>query len=441
MRTVYQGQTIAVYCEMEILEQIDAVIGWIEISDESGQLVHGRTSAQYRTEHPPTVEAGQRLRLLFNLVLDLGVGEYSIVVGLSSTDRETYAGYRVGPRDHALWPEGESHHRERWGDFREAIVTEERFQTSLRQHLRVTANDTVLVGFDEGGQLRYTGLANLSGTCAIEVADEAASRATVHSASGPRTAGGPDHGNGTHHGDPPLPTIVHVTHAKAGSQWIAQILRDCAPDRIEPPRMGSGQVRFWPVRPGTIYPTVYLSRHQFGGVRLPPNSHILVVIRDLRDTLISGYFSVLSSHRETDRTLIDLRQVITPQTVEDGLLYMLDGWLSQPAKIQLSWLEAGYPLVKFEDLLADDLAMYRKLLIDQCGLDIAPERLNRIVLANRFERYTNGRPRGVEDRGNHYRKGIAGDWANYFTPTVTRAFKARYGGLLVETGYERDLNW
>ncbi|HVS27088.1 MAG TPA: hypothetical protein VHE58_07310 [Burkholderiales bacterium] len=41
----------------------------------------------------------------------------------------------------------------------------------------------------------------------------------------------------------------------------------------------------------------------------------------------------------------------------------------------------------------------------------------------------------------HERKGVAGDWQNYFSKRVKEAFKNRYGGLLVATGYERDLDW
>jgi len=63
------------------------------------------------------------------------------------------------------------------------------------------------------------------------------------------------------------------------------------------------------------------------------------------------------------------------------------------------------------------------------------------VLANRFEAQTGGRPRGVEDVTAHQRKGVAGDWRNHFTDRIKRAFKARYGGLLVATGYEKDLDW
>jgi lipopolysaccharide transport system ATP-binding protein len=52
-----------------------------------------------------------------------------------------------------------------------------------------------------------------------------------------------------------------------------------------------------------------------------------------------------------------------------------------------------------------------------------------------------GRSKGTEDPVSHYRKGIAGDWRNYFTPRVADAFKKRFGDILIAAGYEKDLNW
>ena len=63
-----------------------------------------------------------------------------------------------------------------------------------------------------------------------------------------------------------------------------------------------------------------------------------------------------------------------------------------------------------------------------------------MILANRFEARS-GRKPGEEDVTSHERKGIAGDWRNYFTPKVTREFKQRYGSLLVATGYEKGFGW
>lgn len=82
-----------------------------------------------------------------------------------------------------------------------------------------------------------------------------------------------------------------------------------------------------------------------------------------------------------------------------------------------------------------------KLLLDECQLPVSHERFREAVLANRFEQLSSGRMRGQKDESAHERKGIAGDWHNYFSERVKQAFKARYSGLLVATGYETDLNW
>jgi hypothetical protein len=40
-----------------------------------------------------------------------------------------------------------------------------------------------------------------------------------------------------------------------------------------------------------------------------------------------------------------------------------------------------------------------------------------------------------------FRKGIAGDWKNYFTPELKETYKESIGKFLIEFGYERDLSW
>jgi lipopolysaccharide transport system ATP-binding protein len=64
-----------------------------------------------------------------------------------------------------------------------------------------------------------------------------------------------------------------------------------------------------------------------------------------------------------------------------------------------------------------------------------------ILERHSFKRKSGGRPAGKEDIHHHYRKGIAGDWRNYFTPRVTDAFKAQYGDLLIRLNYESSHDW
>ena len=76
-----------------------------------------------------------------------------------------------------------------------------------------------------------------------------------------------------------------------------------------------------------------------------------------------------------------------------------------------------------------------------CRLPVERDAFLVVVRANRFESWTGGRKRGQEDVKSHERKGIAGDWANHFSPRVAAAFRSRYGSLLVATGYEKDERW
>jgi lipopolysaccharide transport system ATP-binding protein len=120
-----------------------------------------------------------------------------------------------------------------------------------------------------------------------------------------------------------------------------------------------------------------------------------------------------------------------------GILHVLNA----SAQIQRSWLAAGEPLVRYEDLLAHPLEELHRALVALGGQNVSEADLQAAIEANRFEKLSGGRPNGVEDPASHYRKGVAGDWKNHFTPRVTARFKERFGDLLIATGYERDLNW
>jgi lipopolysaccharide transport system ATP-binding protein len=234
------------------------------------------------------------------------------------------------------------------------------------------------------------------------------------------------------------PTIFHITHWKAGSQWIHKILVGCASERIVPPQLHNVQFLNRPLQPGKVYPTVYVTKQQFDSVRMPSHWRRFVVIRDLRDTLISDYFSLKVSHAVLNYRLARWRLALQSLSMEDGLLCLMDERLPRYAAIQASWLEAGERLLRYEDLLKNDVDILEQVLLDECELPVSRERFREVVRANRFEQLTKGRPRGQEDVTAHERKGIAGDWRNYFSERVTQTFWARYGGLLIATGYEEE---
>jgi hypothetical protein len=232
------------------------------------------------------------------------------------------------------------------------------------------------------------------------------------------------------------PTVFHVTHWKAGSQWLHRILRDVALDRIISPQLGEKQFLDTPLVDGAIYPTVYVTKEEFESVALPENYKKFVIIRDLRDTLVSAYFSIRYSHAVIDKSLADWRQRLESSSVEGGLLMLMDEWLPSSVRIQKSWLNSGEKFIRYEDLLKEDSKILEEILIRHCEIQLSPERLEQIIVQNRFENVSGGRKPGEENLMAHERKGIAGDWRNYFTPLVTNEFNTRYGDILVAAGYD-----
>jgi hypothetical protein len=237
-----------------------------------------------------------------------------------------------------------------------------------------------------------------------------------------------------------LPTIFHVTHHKAGSQWINRIFHELAYERLVMPEVDSAQFLTKPIVPGGIYPTVYITREQFESVPLPKHWHRFVVIRDLRDALVSLYFSLKHSHALLTDTSRVRRAIIGELSVEDGLLFVTENLLAGLAQVQWSWYAAGEELIKYEDLLERDEEILARVLLHQCNLKIDPIRFHDVIRENRFEARC-GRKPGEEDLKSHERKGVAGDWQNHFTDKIAKAFKDRFGSLLVATGYEKGFNW
>jgi hypothetical protein len=235
-------------------------------------------------------------------------------------------------------------------------------------------------------------------------------------------------------------TVFHVTHYKAGSQWVHRILHNLAEPWIVPPQVDGAQFLTRPIRASGVYPTLYLTREQFESVPTPANARRFVVIRDLRDTLVSAYFSLKLSHDPLFPEMSECRAMLNALTPEIALLRMIRGWCRPVAAIQRSWLGGPDELLKYEELLVRDTEVFERVLLGHCHLPVTRERLRAVVAANRFEARA-GRKPGDEDPASHERKGIAGDWRNHFTDRVAKLFKERYGDLLVATGYEKDDRW
>ena len=397
-----QGERAHFFSEFEILDDISVPFGAIEITNQDSILVYGKASYQVGTELPPPLHAGDRITFHWALELRVAPGDYRFTVHLAETDADSFHGYNDGP------------------------MTYREFSRSVRKHSRLESAGSFEVTWAPGEKLAHHGMADLPARASFDIRNGSSEQRAAPPAA-------------LDVGANLLPTVLHITHWKAGSQWIYKILRQCCPDLVETPE---GDLGRRPLVQGRLYPTVYMSRQEVDRLVSRDRSRRFIVIRDLRDTLVSAYFSFKLSHPIIPGFSIKMRKILQTVDAEDGLIYLMDDFLQKCAAIQLSWLEGENELlVRYEDLLTNDQALLESALIDHCGLPVTREKLRKAVLAARFEKLTGGRTRGHEDLTAHERKGVSGDWRNHFTEKVKRAFKARYGGLLVASGYEADLSW
>lgn len=265
------------------------------------------------------------------------------------------------------------------------------------------------------------------------------------------------------------PTVFHITHWKAGSQWVREILTHCAPGRIVSPEIYLDQFYKKPIIPGGIYPATYVPRERFSQVITPfenislktmwdlirSNQRVLrnfknfqqennpliffLVLRDLRDTLVSLYFSFKFSHPVIHGEIQKHKDILNTTDKDFGFRYLMDEYLELIAEIQISWIDSAELVIRYEDLLEDQYGLFEKI-VAYCKIDVGAERLKHIVRDNSFEKVT-GRKRGEEDLSSHLRKGIPGDWKNHFSPEIKEEFKARFGHVLIATGYQENDRW
>lgn len=218
--------------------------------------------------------------------------------------------------------------------------------------------------------------------------------------------------------------------------------------------------------------------HQHWGYS-PELDREIYVIRDGRDVMVSLYMNLMKrlvTFREkraafgglnrVERALLDrlewavvherrFEQILGPSFEPwDAMANMprfIEAELSSPFLPAVTrpwhqhvneWRSRGKKtvFVRYEDMLADPNSTLTRVIAQHRDCEVDPELVALAVDRWAFERQT-GRSRGTEDRTKFARKGIAGDWQNYFSSDARRAFHAVAGDALIELGYEKDDSW
>ena len=255
--------------------------------------------------------------------------------------------------------------------------------------------------------------------------------------------------------------IYHCCVQRTGSQWIKSILSDIRtyrysglttfayqntlPGRSDPRKLTERS--FSEAFPSnTIVTQLYIDFENFKAIPKPKRYRAFFIMRDPRDLVVSAYFSNKQSHPIMGQEMARIREILNRASLTDGLLYMiqqrqdhghfmaLDSWIDAPKR------DENVLLLKFEDLTGQASFHFFRQLFLHCDIPMREDELDKLLYAHSFKRLS-GRKRGQEDKSAHYRKGVRGDWRNYFNDVVSAEFKKVTGNLLVRLGYENDSQW
>ena len=241
--------------------------------------------------------------------------------------------------------------------------------------------------------------------------------------------------------------VFHCCVQKTASQWIASIfnkskLLDGTDFEVYDyyKEAMQGQDEFVSPRPNAILTPIYASYSTFQQIPKPEQYKVFMVIRDPRDIVVSWYFSATLTHKTKGNDVLHgLRQDLKSLTLEDGLIFSIEklGYLFENLR---SWQEAEskdarVKLFKYEDLTQENQFSTFKSLLEHCEILVSDDALQAALAQYSFKRLTR-RQLGQEDVSSHFRKGMEGDWMNYFSEVVSQKFSSAADSLPTDLGYQ-----
>ncbi len=226
---------------------------------------------------------------------------------------------------------------------------------------------------------------------------------------------------------------------KSGTTWTRRMITSL-PGYQEFPMAGltgSRPDELAAVQPGEVFHGHLVASDQLWRMLEEGEFATVYVYRDLRDVVVSDYHHRV--YLNPDRTPPTFEGRTKEELLMADCLMEWCGSAKRYAEVSTWIARTDIPTIRYEDLLSDCAATLGSAL-RHLGFVIATELVDQIAEANRFQALA-GREAGDEERASPLRKGVAGDWKNHFTEGNTQAFKERFGQLLIDYGYEEDLDW
>lgn len=237
-----------------------------------------------------------------------------------------------------------------------------------------------------------------------------------------------------------LNLILVSEFPKSGGSWFCEMLSEA-----------SGL--YYPRNISPNYEKCILHGHHLFHPRM---GKCIAIVRDGRDVMVSAYFHFLfKNDRNKSFGVKYHRKHLKFQDYDDVksnmpqfIKYMFTKFANKNF-LHFNWSNFVQNVsrysdrvctIKYEELLDNPVkCLFRA--IEFYELNRCSEiYLKQVVNKYSFENVTNREP-GDENKRSFVRKGIMGDWKNYFNKEACDVFKKFAGEELIELGYERDLEW
>lgn len=237
--------------------------------------------------------------------------------------------------------------------------------------------------------------------------------------------------------------VFHASIQRTGSRWIRTIFSD---HRI---RRHTGLLVYphheyeigdfhYSFPKYTFVPGLYTSYEQYIRIEKPEFYRTFYVIRDPRNTVLSWYRSMKSTHRLVNESVQFFRDRLAPLDKEDGieaairlyqvkLSYMRD-WMEQ------SEYDPNVLVVKMEDLIEHPQESFGRIF-DHCRLPVPSSELGTVLAdfdKSGMRRRNRRRRKGTE---TDYRE-VSTNWRREFTDHHQKVFRKVNGNLVEVLGYD-----
>lgn len=246
--------------------------------------------------------------------------------------------------------------------------------------------------------------------------------------------------------------VLVSEYPKSGGTWLSQLISNYLD--IPFPR------NKYPTLKNSLMHGHYLPKRNFRNI-----NNILWLVRDGRDVMISLYHHYLIWNEKTQLNPKDVKYHRSQLNFADynNIVENLPDFIEyvfchRPSKFQhftfmgnwsqfnSAWLhfikESNNTIcVKYEDLLKNTNEELKRILSQSFNIyELDDAKLLETVEKYSFESQAK-RKKGIENRNSFLRKGISGDWKNYFNKDSAQVFNEYGGKALIELGYEANYSW